>query len=171
VALPSSPAPALTLRPAGPGDAPLLFTLFRCTRVAEASRWGWVGDQLTEFLDTQWQMEQRMHRTRYPEADDAIVLADGEPVGRLLVDRTNGRIFLVDLTLLPKARGKGIGTRLVRDLLVEAEFDGLPLRLSVPRGSRALGLLRRVGLEVVTASELTVGMAFSPASPLVSATG
>lgn len=53
-----------------------------------------------------------------------VVEVDGRPVGRLIVDRRPGDIRVVDISLVPHARGAGIGTRLLGDLVEEARSTG-----------------------------------------------
>jgi ribosomal protein S18 acetylase RimI-like enzyme len=73
------------------------------------------------------------------------VLLDGEPIGRLYVDRSRESIHLVDITLLEQHRSQGVGTELLRRLQAEATAAGVPVTLSALRGGRALSLYRRLG--------------------------
>jgi GNAT superfamily N-acetyltransferase len=51
----------------------------------------------------------------------------------------------MDITLLPEHRGRGIGTRLLGDLMAEAAAGGKPLTTHVERFNRALALYERLG--------------------------
>jgi ribosomal protein S18 acetylase RimI-like enzyme len=75
---------------------------------------------------------------------DAIML-DEEPIGRLLVNRPDDEIHLVDIALLPAMQGRGIGTTLIRNLLDEGDHRGLPVRLKVMKGNPAALLYERLG--------------------------
>jgi ribosomal protein S18 acetylase RimI-like enzyme len=59
--------------------------------------------------------------------------------------RAPGEIRVVDLALLPPWRGRGIGGRLLRELLAEAAAAGLPVRVHVERTNPALRLYARLG--------------------------
>jgi ribosomal protein S18 acetylase RimI-like enzyme len=57
----------------------------------------------------------------------------------------SAEIRVVDVALLPAARGRGIGTALLRDLLAEGARTGKKVSIHVERFNRALGLYRRLG--------------------------
>ena len=59
--------------------------------------------------------------------------------------RQSDEIRLFRVFLLPSVQNRGIGTRLVRDLLDEAAAAGLPLRLRVLRVNPARRLYERLG--------------------------
>ena len=56
---------------------------------------------------------------------------------------------MIDIALLPDHRGRGIGARLLRDVLHEATAAGLPVRLSVERSNPARSLYERLGFRTV----------------------
>lgn len=57
-------------------------------------------------------------------------------------------LWLVDIALLPEARGQGFGEALLVPLQAEARNRALPLRLSVARDNpRAAALYRRLGFK------------------------
>ena len=78
-----------------------------------------------------------------------MVLVDGMSAGRLYVDRTADEIRIVDITLLPEHRGRGVGQALLEPVLAEGERDGLPVTIHVERHNPALRLYARLGFEVV----------------------
>src|SRR5690606_20404347 len=94
---------------------------------------------------------QHAHYLRaYPGADLAIVELAGAPVGRLYVHRRADELRLLDVTLLPEHRGRGIGTRLVRALLDEARARGVAVSCDVEHDNhRARALYLGLGFEPV----------------------
>jgi ribosomal protein S18 acetylase RimI-like enzyme len=57
---------------------------------------------------------------------------------------------VLDLTLLPEYRGRGIGTTLLRAVIAEAERDRVPVRLTVAvDNGRARVFYERLGFEAV----------------------
>ena len=74
-----------------------------------------------------------------------MILAGGEPAGRLYVARWENELRIVDIALLPEFRGRGIGGALLAELLAEADAAGKPVSIHVERENRAMGLYRRLG--------------------------
>ena len=101
------------------------------------------------FVRQQFEAQHHHYQTYYPEASFDLVLLDGEPVGRLYVARWTREIRLVDIALVPAARGRGLGTALLRDLLAEGERTGKAVSIHVERFNPALRLYRRLGFREV----------------------
>ena len=137
--------PAIALRPVAPDDEAFLFELYASTRRDEMAAWGLDEAMLAQMLQMQFAGQQGTYRVQFPEADHHIILRDDRPIGRLFVDRNEVRIVLVDVALMPEARGGGIGTGLVRTLQAEAAEKGLPLRLKVVLTNPARRLYQRLG--------------------------
>lgn len=133
------------LRPCSPDDQGFLFRLYCDTRADELSSFGWTEAQQEAFLRMQFNAQQSWYATAYAGADHKIILAEGRPVGRILVFREPGANRLVDIALLSEFRGQGIGTQLLRDLLDKSAEQGLPVRLQVLKSNRAQNLYQRLG--------------------------
>ena len=79
----------------------------------------------------QFSTQQMAYRAQFPGADQRIILLrDGLMIGRMLIDRRDEEIYLVDITLLAEHRGDGIGASLIRDLQREALDAGQAVRLA-----------------------------------------
>jgi len=170
------PAPALTLRPERPEDEAFLFALYASTREEELARVGWDAATRVRFLDAQFRAMRQGYRGMFPEAEFAIILLDGRPVGRAVVDRSGEALHLVDLALLGPERNRGIGTRLLRQWTGEAAQANRPLRLRVLKGSRARSLYDRLGFMQTGDDGLYEGLEWrardgAPARPQLPATG
>jgi ribosomal protein S18 acetylase RimI-like enzyme len=74
-----------------------------------------------------------------------VALADEAPAGRLYVWRAEKEIRIMDLTVLPGFRGRGIGTLLLSSLATESDASGVPLTIHVERGNPARRLYERLG--------------------------
>src|SRR5207244_12709415 len=81
----------------------------------------------------------------YGDASFDVILVDGEPAGRLYVHRGPSEIRIVDVALLPEQRGSGGGTRLLGDLLAEADEASKSVTIHVERMNPALRLYERLG--------------------------
>lgn len=140
---------AVTLRPATPEDEAFLYRVYAGTRQEELARTGWDETQKEAFLRMQFEAQSRHYREHYAGAEFSVVLADGRPAGRLYVARWPEETRIVDIALLAEHRGRGIGTRLLNDLVSESEASGKPLSIHVERFNPALRLYGRLGFEVV----------------------
>ncbi len=142
---PAGLGPSITLRPVQPDDEAFLFDLYASTRRDEMAAWGLDDAMLAQMLRMQYAGQQGTYRAQFPEADHHLILHDERPIGRLLVDRAEAAVVLVDVALLPEVRGSGLGTRLLRALQAEAAEQGLPLRLKVVLTNPARRLYQRLG--------------------------
>jgi len=93
----------------------------------------------------QYEAQQHFYEREYKRAVDEIILWEGKPAGRLVVERREHEIRCIDVALLPDHRNKGIGTFLIRKLQNEARREKKPLRLQVIRFNRAVNLFERSG--------------------------
>ncbi len=112
---------------------------------------GLPGPELQALLHMQFRAQRAGYAHDFADAVDRIVVADetGEPLGRLLVAARRDAIHLVDIALLARARGQGIGTQLLCDLLEEGARRSLPVRLQVRPGNPAFQLYTRLGFRLI----------------------
>jgi ribosomal protein S18 acetylase RimI-like enzyme len=135
----------LVLRPGGPDDEPFLYDLYCSTRQAEIAGFGWPPAQTEMFLKMQFRALQQNYiaqaQINPDQINDQIIVSEQSPIGRLIVIRTDSEICLADIALLPKHRGRGVGTKLIRDLLAESTATGKPVTLHVSKDNRAAASL------------------------------
>jgi GNAT superfamily N-acetyltransferase len=137
--------PLLDLRPAAPDDRDFLLSVYRSTREDELALTGWNEPEKAAFVAMQFEAQDRHYRQIHPDGSFLVVEVDGEPAGRLLLARVEREIRVVDIALLPRYRGAGIGTRLLRDVIAEADAGGLAVSLHVEPWSQARRLYERLG--------------------------
>jgi ribosomal protein S18 acetylase RimI-like enzyme len=143
------PGRSITVREATPADQEFLKVLFASTRSDELAALDMDPKQVETFIDMQFNVQQRSYSARYPAADNSIILLDGLPIGRLLVDRSEEAVTLVDIALSSDYRSRGLGSLLIRGLIDEATASLKPVRLSVYRFNRAARLYQRLGFSTV----------------------
>lgn len=154
--------PNVVLRDIAPEDEEFLHRLYASTREAELAQTGWDDEQKTAFLRMQFDAQHRYYVEQFSGASFQIVLLDGQPIGRLYVDRREDEIRIIDIALLAAQRNCGIGSGLMGELIAEAEEAGLPLRIHVERSSQALRLYRRLGFRDVGDTGVYLLMEWSP---------
>ena len=140
---------ALSFRPIAPEDREFLYRLYASTRAEELARVPWDDEEKARFLRFQFEAQHRYYREQFPEARFDLVLRGEAPIGRLYVDRRQDEIRLIDIALLPEHRGAGLGGRLMRGVLAQAEAAGLPVQIHVERNNPAMRLYDRLGFQQV----------------------
>ena len=139
--------PAISLRPVRAEDEYFLRELFAATRAEKLRAAGLDEEALRQVLLLQFRAQQAQYRSQYPEAERSLVLLDGGPVGYCYVARGDEAIILVDVALDPEHSGKGVGGRLLRRLLDEADAAGRPVLAHVEKTNPARRLYARLGFE------------------------
>ena len=80
-----------------------------------------------------------------PTVPNGTTTCDGVDAGRLYVQRRDDELCIVDIALLAKFRGRGIGSLLLSQLEAEADEDHLVVRIHVEHGNPAQRLYLRHG--------------------------
>jgi ribosomal protein S18 acetylase RimI-like enzyme len=146
--------PAVTRRPVAEDDLPFLERLYASTREQELELVPWDVEAKRAFVHSQFSAQTAYYAEQFPDASFEAILVDGLAAGRLYVDRREHEIRIVDISLLPEHRGRGIGTRLLEELMAEARERGLALRIHVERNNRAQTLYRRLGFREIGGAEV-----------------
>lgn len=138
--------PGITLRAHREDDLEFLHRLFATTREAEMRQLvDWTDEQKEAFVASQFQLQHDHYTRHYPGASLDIVLEHGDPIGRLYVYRVPSEIRLMEVTLLPEKRNRGIGGTLTRSILAEAAESNRPVVLHVEHWNPAVRLYQRLG--------------------------
>lgn len=148
----------ISLRPHRPDDQDFLFRLYAGTRLHEIAQFGWPQAQQEAFFRMQFTAQQRWYEMKYARAEHQIIEQQGAPIGRLLVLRQPEEVLLVDISLLPEYRGKGIGGGLIRGLIQHCDQAKLPLRLQVRVNNPALRLYERLGFRKTGEDQMYIQM-------------
>jgi ribosomal protein S18 acetylase RimI-like enzyme len=133
------------LRAARPDDDTFLLDVYASTRADELALTPWTTTQRDAFLRMQFEAQRQHYSQQHPEQELAVVELAGSPIGRLWVARKKTEIRILDLTIVPSHRGRGVGTRLLEDLMSEASGAGKELTIYVEGYNRSIGLFHRLG--------------------------
>jgi ribosomal protein S18 acetylase RimI-like enzyme len=153
---------ALGLRPATSADESFLRNLFASTRADELAVMNWDESQKEAFVAMQFNAQSRQYVMSYPDAKNTIIMWNGAPIGRLVIDRSEHEFILVDIALLPAHRNAGIGTHLIEDLLLEAATAGKPVKLNVWHSNPAKKLYQRMGFSAAQDDGVYCEMQWKP---------
>jgi len=139
----------VSLRPAAESDHGFLRALFLSTRERELAFLPGGAAAHAQLFNGQFMAQLQSYRHAFPLAVDSIIEVDDAAAGRLYVARTDGSLHLIDISLLPEHRGRGIGTALVQALIDEVVPGGGIVRLSVALSNPAQRLYERLGFRTV----------------------
>jgi GNAT superfamily N-acetyltransferase len=134
----------LTRRPATNADLELIYSILRAS--------------LGPYVEQTWgKWDDETQRKRFDEvtraADHSIVELDSEPIGCLCVKQSETEVRLIRLFILPEFQRRGLGTRILEEVLASADKSGLPVSLRVLRVNPARRLYERHGFVVAEQNE------------------
>jgi len=142
--LEAPPAPAWTRRPATAADDAFLLALYASTR-SDLDPLGWPEATRAAFCELQWRAQRAGYAAAYPHARSEVLEVDGRPAGRLLISEADAELVVVDVALLPDARGRGVGRQVLEELQIAAAASRRSVRLQVLDESPARRLYERLG--------------------------
>lgn len=114
------------------------------------------------FIAMQYTAQKTHYAEYFKDAKSYIVMYDGKPAGRHIIDYGKEDVRLVDMAILPEYRGLGIGTVLFKDALKDAERLGLPCVLHVIKENPAIPMYKRLGFRTVGESGFHDRMEWRP---------
>ena len=126
----------LDIRPARDSDRPFIESLYHTTRddlrLIDAE-----SDFIESLIEQQQHAQTVGYGDQFPNAMYFIIEKQGERVGRVVIDFGHNEIRIVDIALIPEARGRGYGSGVLRALKHAAKSVCAPLVLSVHRQNPA----------------------------------
>lgn len=153
-------------RRAAPGDDSFFDRLYEGTRLEEVASWGLEPIQASAFLHAQARVQRGAYAIQFPDAEHRVLLANDEPIGRLILARGADCWSIVDVSMLPAWRGRGVGTRALGEVLEAARAAGRPVRLHVDRQNRARHLYARLGFLLLPPAPSAAGSPDQEVAPL-----
>ena len=131
-------------------DLPFLERLYASTREEELAQTAWNDEQKRQFIAFQFAAQHAHYLKHFAGSEFSIVELDGLPAGRLYVDRREKEIRVIDIALLPEFRGRGFGSKILNDLIAEADLSAKTLSIHVEQMNPAMRLYRRLGFRKIS---------------------
>jgi len=131
----------ITIRPAAQSDLDSLFHLVRITMkdyIAATTGWDEAKERetFTKYFD-------------FSSYQISVIVLDKRDIGYLKTDRTDRGIFLANIHVHPDYQNQGIGTRIIKSLLIDAGQRGVPVSLKVLKVNQsARRLYERLGFSI-----------------------
>lgn len=141
--------PGYLLRAATESDKESLRALHkRCYRDVVISQFGkWDDEQQRGFFDVKWN-----------PANYQIIVVGGTDVGAIAVAEQGDHVFLSEIQIDPDFQNRGIGSKLVEDVVDRARSAARHVRLEVLHANRAQELYVRLGFKEIDRTDTHVRM-------------
>ena len=114
---------------------------------------------LKEYVTKTWGWDEVWQRRNFSQTFDPgigeIIVVDELDAGFLWVNEHEAETVLVSIRLLPEFQNKGIGTKIIREILDSSKN---PVRLQVLKVNPALNLYKRLGFKVFSENETHFSM-------------
>lgn len=119
---------------------------------------------LKKYITATWGWDEALQQKFFAESfnldNGKIVVVDGRDAGFLWVSEKESEIVLVSIRLLPEFHNRGIGTKLIKDVLAAAQAKNKPVRLQVLKVNPARNLYEKLGFQVFGETETHFLMRF-----------
>ncbi len=142
----------------GDDDLGFLGRLYAATRAEELASTGWSGEAQQQFLNQQFQFQHRYYQAHYANADFLLLQQEGEPVGRLYWQARGTQATLIDISLLPAQRGRGLGSALLQVLTARADSLLQAIDLHVEPANPAHRVYERFGFAIIATNGVYLKM-------------
>jgi ribosomal protein S18 acetylase RimI-like enzyme len=151
------------LRPETASDAALVRRLFTTGRGAFFAAINLPQAALDQLIELQLEARAAHVATCYPGARAEIILVDGAPAGRIVVDRSRNPWYVADVAVLPELRGRGLARAVLADVLDAAGGAGVELHVAADNPAQRLYL--RLGFEPVRVDGVDLLLRWAPPVP------
>jgi ribosomal protein S18 acetylase RimI-like enzyme len=145
----------LALRSRAPEDREFLWSLHRET--------------MQDYVGKTWGWDDNLQRERFDEKFDPellqIIEYDSQPIGYISARRPGTEIFLATIEIALAFQNRGVGTRLISNLLNEADWLRIPVKLLVLKVNPARRLYERLGFQCTSETSTHFAMKREPRSP------
>jgi hypothetical protein len=82
--------------------------------------------------------------------------------GKVTIKCNDFGIRIINISLLPAFHGNGIGTKIIRDVIADADIKKKHVCLEVDKINPAFNLYKRLGFEIITQDEIKYSMRYIP---------
>ncbi len=157
------PAIRVETRKMTPADEDFIFRVYCSTRDDLELIPGIDLQLKTALLQMQFRAHHLPLLQAYPDAEFSVILVDDEPAGRLYLLRRENAYHVLSISLLPEYRSRGVGARLLRDFMAEAEKARRPVRIQAAwHNAAARALYESLGFRVTEDTGLYFDMEWCP---------
>jgi ribosomal protein S18 acetylase RimI-like enzyme len=143
-------------------DIPLLIRVYASTREEELAPVPWTDEEKQAFLAQQFQAQRSHYRTYFADCAFDVIEQRGTPAGRLYLQERQTQLHIIDVTLLPDWRRRGIGTAILKALQDAGRAGGKGVGIMVEKFNPALRLYARLGFKQIADHGVYLEMEWLP---------
>ena len=112
---------------------------------------------LKDYVTKTWGWDEERQRALFRQNFETerakIIVFEGRDAGFLDVSEKENETVLISIRLLPAFQNKGIGTKIIREVLDEARRKNKTVRLRVLKINPAISLYNRLGFKIYAETE------------------
>lgn len=155
-------ATALSFRSETRADLDFSASLYAHTRADELRAVAWPEAQKRAFCRQQFDAQHAHYEKHYPRAQFLIIESHSKPIGRVYFEQTARELRLMEITLEPGWRNRGIGGAISTAIVAHARALGIAAGLHVESFNPAKRLYERQGFRDVETRGIYVYMRVEP---------
>lgn len=152
----------IKLRPVTEADDSFVFSIYASTRAQEMAQVPWSPEQKEAFVRMQYMAQKQHYAAEYPRASHDIIYIDEIPAGRLYLNRGDEVLHVLDITVLPEHRNRGVGSVMLGRILDEARQQAKPASIFVESFNPSVRFFDRLGFQVAEQSGFQLLMKWHP---------
>ena len=135
--------------------------LFVENKISQLDAQHWSEDLKTQITNMQYMAQENHINTYFPEAKDSVIICNNKKVGRLVFEKSDFKLHVIDIVIEKKHQNKGLGTEILTKLISENEL----ISLNVDMNNPALNLYQRLGFKVIEQRNHQYFMEYEKQSP------
>ncbi len=144
---------AIGLRPAVSDDDARRREIFRDVTSPQFEPLGLPPEAVAALCDQQYTIRSAQYAAAFPTAQHFVIEDDDETIGQLIVADELSAITIVDISIVARETGRGVGTAVLRAVTDFGDDADRPIVLTVVRTNPARRLYERNDFEVVESNE------------------
>jgi ribosomal protein S18 acetylase RimI-like enzyme len=145
--------PSIQLRAINQNDMTSLLEIYASTRQEEMEKVpGWTDLMKHEFVKSQFHAQHTYYQQNYAGGNFWIIESKKKSIGRLYLHENFQQrgVRIIDITIRPDYRNKGIGKGILEDLMEKSAGLGRPLSIHVETFNPAQNLYNRLGFKKIS---------------------
>lgn len=143
-------------------DRPFLEGLYADSRAWEFQNVIMSDEQKVLLLKQQFFAQDKAYKSAFLTATHRIITYMDNDIGRLIINRRDDALHIIDFAILTEFQGRGIGGDILKALKHEAQNGRVPVELSVVQTNPAMNLYLREGFVQKAVEGHHIKMQWSP---------